>query len=51
MIKLRPYKTCDAETIEKWIQDEEVFKKWGGQLFGDFPITAKTIDDKSLVTI
>ena len=46
MIKLRPYKTCDAEIIEKWIHDEEVFKKWGGQLFGDFPITAKTIDDK-----
>ena len=45
MLRLRPYKSCDAETIEKWIRDEEVFKKWGGLLFGDFPITAGTIDD------
>jgi RimJ/RimL family protein N-acetyltransferase len=45
MLRLRPYKSCDAETIEKWIRDEDVFKKWGGLLFGDFPISAKIIDD------
>jgi len=46
MLRLRPYKSCDAEEIEKWIRDEDVFKKWGGLLFGDFMISAKTIDDK-----
>ena len=46
MIRLRPYKECDAEVIAGWIRDEDVFLKWGGLLFGDFPISAKIIDDK-----
>ena len=46
MLRLRPYKSCDAEIIEKWIRDEDVFLKWGGLLFGEFPISATTIDEK-----
>ena len=46
MLRLRPYKSCDAKIIEKWIRDEEIFLKWGGLLFGEFPISAQTIDDK-----
>ena len=46
MLRLRPYKSCDAEMINKWIQDEDVFLKWGGKLFGEYPISAKIIDDK-----
>jgi RimJ/RimL family protein N-acetyltransferase len=46
MLRLRPYKSCDAQVIEKWIRDEEVFLKWGGTLFGEFPITADIIDEK-----
>ena len=46
MIRLRPYKECDAEVIAGWIRDEDVFLKWGGLLFGDFPISAKIINDK-----
>lgn len=46
MLRLRPYKSADAKTIEKWIQDEDIFQKWGGELFGTFPISAKIIDDK-----
>ena len=46
MLRLRPYKSCDSEIIEKWIQDKDVFLKWGGEHFGEFPISAKTIDDK-----
>ena len=46
MLKLRPYKSCDAAVIEKWIQDKDVFRKWGGELFGEFPITADIIDNK-----
>lgn len=46
MLRLRPYKSCDAEYIANWVKDEDVFLKWGGQRFGSFPITANIIDDK-----
>ena len=46
MIRLRPYKSCDSKVIEKWIQDKEVFMKWGGDRFGEFPVTAQMIDEK-----
>ena len=46
MIKLGPYKKGDSEKIVSWLKDEEAFLKWGGSLFGEFPITADTINDK-----
>lgn len=46
MIRLRPYKSCDAKVIAEWIKDKEVYMKWGGELFGEFPISAEIIDDK-----
>lgn len=46
MLRLRSYKSCDAKIIESWIQDEDVFLKWGSDHFGDFPISARIIDDK-----
>ena len=46
MLKLRPYKPCDAQAIAKWVQDKDVFEMWGGERFGDFPITAEIIDNK-----
>ena len=46
MLRLRPYKSCDAEKISEWIRDKDVFMKWGGPLFGEFPINAGIIDDK-----
>lgn len=46
MIRLRPYKKCDAEAIAEWVKDEDVFLKWGGKLFGEFPINADIIDEK-----
>lgn len=46
MLRLRPYKTCDSEAIANWLQDEDVFLKWGGERFGSFPIDAKAIDEK-----
>ncbi|MCQ2483113.1 MAG: GNAT family N-acetyltransferase [Clostridia bacterium] len=45
-MRLRPYKSCDSKVIENWIQDRDVFMKWGGEHFGAFPIDAKVIDDK-----
>ena len=43
MLKLRPYKSCDAEIIAKWVQDKNVFTIWGGERFGDYPINAEII--------
>lgn len=45
-LRLRPYKSRDAITIESWIRDKEVFRKWGGERFGEFPIHASVIDEK-----
>ncbi len=44
--RLRPYKSCDAKKIVSWLKDEEVFIKWGGERFGQFPISAELIDNK-----
>ncbi|MCR4792732.1 MAG: GNAT family N-acetyltransferase [Lachnospiraceae bacterium] len=46
MIGLRHYKSCDAEKIAGWVADKDVFLKWGGTLFGDFPISAERINEK-----
>lgn len=40
MIRLRPYKACDAEHIVKWIKDEVSFRKWCADRYDKFPITA-----------
>ena len=34
MIRLRPYKPCDAESIVSWCDNETVFNWWGGLRFG-----------------
>lgn len=46
MLRLRPYKRCDADFIVKWIKSEDVFKKWDGERFGKYPITSEIIDEK-----
>lgn len=46
MIRLRPYKSCDAKTIISWIKDEETFFLWSGDHFGSYPINAETLDHK-----
>jgi hypothetical protein len=45
MLRLRQYKEADAETIAQWIQDKDTFMKWGGELFGEFPINGDIIAD------
>ena len=41
MIRIRPYKALDADTILSWCQDERAFYQWTAGVFGDFPITQK----------
>ena len=46
MLRLRPYKKSDAEYIISWLNNEEIFSLWGGERFGQFPITPEIINDK-----
>ena len=44
MLRLRPYKACDAKTIVSWIGDETAFRKWSADRFEAFPITAEDLN-------
>ena len=44
MLRLRPNKPCDAQKIISWCQDEETFRKWGGDHFGTYPISAEIMN-------
>lgn len=46
MLKLRPYKACDAETILSWCKDEESFRRWTSDRYDSFPITAEDMNKK-----
>ena len=41
MLRLRPYKKEDADTIISWSQDERAFYQWSAGVMGDYPITQK----------
>ena len=44
MLRLRPYKTCDAPTIVSWIGDETAFRKWSADRFEAYPITPEDLN-------
>ena len=46
MLRLRPYKPCDAETILRWIKDEEAFRKWSTDRYPHYLITADDMNYK-----
>lgn len=39
MLRLRPYKACDAHTITKWIKNEYAFRQWSADRYDRYPIT------------
>lgn len=41
MLKLRPYKPCDAKEIVTWIEDEKVFWWWSAGRYPSYPLTEK----------
>ena len=41
MIRIRPYKTDDADTVLSWCQDEKSFYQWSAGVLGDYPITQR----------
>ena len=41
MLRLKPYKKDDAETILSWIKDEKAFYKWTAGILGKYPISVE----------
>ena len=41
MIRIRPYKDSDVDTILLWCQDEKAFYQWTAGILGNYPITQK----------
>lgn len=46
MLRLRPYKPCDAEIITSWCKDELTMRKWTSDRYEKFPITAEDMNHK-----
>ena len=44
MLRLRPYKACDANTIVSWVGDEVSFRQWCADRFDSYPITAEDLN-------
>lgn len=40
MLRLRPYKACDAAAITKWIKSEYAFRQWSADRYEHYPITS-----------
>lgn len=39
MLRLRPYKPCDAQYIVSWLKDERAFCLWSADRYEKYPIT------------
>lgn len=46
MLKLRPYKLCDAQVILGWCKDEVIFRRWTSDRYDTYPITPKDMNKK-----
>ena len=44
MLRLRPYKECDAKTIVSWIKNEFSFRQWCADRYESYPITEDDIN-------
>ena len=40
MLRLRPYKPCDAAIITSWLKTEYAFRQWSADRYERYPITA-----------
>lgn len=49
MLRLRPYKNKDAETIVGWLEDERTFRYWCANKYSNYPISAADMNDFYLV--
>lgn len=45
MLRLRPYKKCDAKVIASWIKDEVSFRKWSADRYEKYPVSDVDINN------
>ena len=45
MLRLRPYKKCDAKVIAGWIKDEVSFRKWSADRYEKYPVSDVDINN------
>jgi len=45
MLRLRPYKKCDAKIILSWIKDEKAFRYWSADRYQCYPISENDVND------
>ena len=44
MLRLRPYKKCDAQQIAGWIKSEYAFRQWCADRYESYPLKAEDIN-------
>lgn len=44
MLRLRPYKACDAIEITKWLKDRYAFCQWSADRYSTYPIAAEDMN-------
>ena len=44
MLRLRPYKPCDAKAIVSWLGDEFSFRQWCADRFEHYPLTEEALN-------
>ena len=44
MLRLRPYKACDAAKIVSWTKDERAFRQWSADRFDRYPFTGDDLN-------
>ena len=44
MLRLRPYKPCDAQRITDWITDEYGFRQWCADCYERYPISPEDMN-------
>lgn len=49
MLRLRPYRPSDADTILSWIKSEEDLRKWSADRYPNYPIKSEDMNHKYLV--
>ena len=49
MLRLRPYKACDAEKIVSWTKDERAFRQWSADRFDRYPFTGDDLNQAQVM--
>ncbi|NBH14643.1 N-acetyltransferase [Lachnospiraceae bacterium] len=44
MMRLRPYKACDAQTITQWLPNEYAFRQWSADRYDRYPLTPEDMN-------